>query len=207
MRIRTRPAILWLSISLVISTLTACVGFNKTKQNMAVYDFGLSVPSENPSENNQQIISKIFLDEPVAAESLQHHKIRYRLNYQNPLRVFYYTESRWAAAPSELFSSKLNKMVKVEKSPMTCSLKLKIEAFDHVFQTPSASEGLVQLSVSLIEKKSKKTISSQLITESVTSTSPNAQGGTAALLQASENVLKKVIHWGNTIADNSELCH
>jgi ABC-type uncharacterized transport system auxiliary subunit len=192
------------------STLNACVGINKIKQNIAVYDFGLSVPSEspreNPSDNNLQIVSRVFLEEPVAVESLQHNKIRYRLNYQNPLRVFYYTESVWAAAPAELFSSKLSKMVNVAKTPMTCSLKLKVEAFDHVFQTPSASEGLVQLSVSLIEKKSKKIISSQLITESVASTSANAQGGTAALQQASENVLKKVINWGNMMADNSELC-
>ena len=202
-----RPAILLLSIGLIISTLNACVSLNKTKPNMAVYDFGLSVPSEgNQSESNQQLTLKILLDEPVAAESLNHNKIRYRLNYQNPLRVFYYTESRWAATPSELFSSKLSKMVNVAKNSMPCSLKFKIEAFDHVFQTPSASESFVQLSVSLIEKKSKKIISSQLITESVTSTSSNVQGGTVALQQASENALKKVINWGNMMADDSELC-
>ena len=202
-----RPAILLLSIGLIISTLNACVSLNKTKPNMAVYDFGLSVPSEgNQSESNQQLTLKILLDEPVAAESLNHNKIRYRLNYQNPLRVFYYTESRWAATPSELFSSKLSKMVNVAKNSMPCSLKFKIEAFDHVFQTPSASESFVQLSVSLIEKKSKKIISSQLITESVTSPSPNAQGGAVALQQASENALKKVINWGNMMADDSELC-
>ncbi len=202
MKIRMQPTILLLSISLIISTLAACVSINKTKQNMAVYDFGLSIPNES----DQQIISKIFLDEPVAVESLKHNKVRYRLNYQNPLRVFYYAESRWAATPSELFSNMLNRMVNVAKNPMTCSLKLKIEAFDQVFQTPSASEGFVQLSVFLIEKKSQKVISSQLITESVSSTSPNAQGGTVALQQASENTLKKVIDWGNMIADNSELC-
>lgn len=207
MRLRMRPAILLLSISLIISTLNACVSLNKAKPNVAIYDFGLSVPSEgNQSESNQQLTLKIWLDEPVAAESLNHNKIRYRLHYQNPLRVFYYTESRWAATPSELFSGKLSNMVNVAKNSMTCSLKLKIEAFDHVFQTTSASEGFVQLSVSLIEKKSKKIISSQLITESVTSTSSNVQGGTAALQQASENALKKVINWGNMMADDSEIC-
>jgi ABC-type uncharacterized transport system auxiliary subunit len=97
-------------------------------------------------------------------------------------------------------------MVNLTKTPMNCSLKLKIEAFDHVFQTVATSEGIVQLSALVIEKKSKKIISSQLITQSVTSLSPNAQGGTAALQQASENALKKAFDWGNMIADNSELC-
>jgi len=202
MRVRMRPIILVLTSSLFISTLAACIGINKTKQNIAIYDFGLSVPSES----NQQITSKIILEEPVSTASLNHNKIRYRLNYQNPSRIFFYTESHWSATPSELFSNMLSKMVKVEKNPMACSLKLKIESFDQVFQTPSSSEGFVQLSVFLIEKKSQKVISSQLITESVTSTSANAQGGTVALKQASENTLKKVINWGNMIADNNELC-
>jgi cholesterol transport system auxiliary component len=202
-----RNSILLLSISLIISTLGACVGLNKAKQNIAVYDFGLSVPNlPVSSESNQPITSTIIIDEPAAEESLNQNKIRYRLNYQNPLRVYYYTESRWAAAPAALFSSKLSKMVQEDKKSTTCSLKLKIEAFDHVFQTPSASEGLVQLNAAIIEKKSKKIISSQLIIESVTSVSPNAQGGTAALQQASENALKMAINWGNTAATDSELC-
>ncbi len=197
-----RSIILLLTSSLFISSLAACIGINKTKQNIAVYDFGLS----GPKESNQQINSKIKLEEPVSTASLNHNKIRYRLNYQNPSQIFFYTRSRWATTPSELFSNMLSKTVNVAKNPMSCSLKLKIEAFDQVFQTPSASEGFVQLSVFLIEKKSQKVISSQLFTESVTSTSPNAEGGIVALQQASENTLKKVINWGNMIADNSELC-
>jgi len=197
-----RPIILLLTGSLIVSTLAACVGINKTKQNIAVYDFGLSVSSES----SQQITSKILWEEPVAAESLNHNKIRYRLNYQNPSRVYFYAESRWAATPPELFSSKLSQMVNVTKTPMNCSLKLKIEAFDQVFTTESDSEGVVQLSALLVEKKSKKIISSQLIPESVTSLIPNAQGGTAALRQASEIALKKAINWGNVTAESNTLC-
>lgn len=197
-----RHFILLLASGLLVSSLAACVGMNKARQTTNIYDFGLSVSSEN----NQQIASKILFEQPAAAESLNNNKIRYRLNYQDPLRVFFYADSRWAATPSELLSSKLSKMVNLTKNPMNCSLELKIEAFDHVFQTATASEGVVQLSALLVEKKSRKVISSQLITESAASASPNAQGGTAALHQASENALKKVIQWGNMVADNSALC-
>lgn len=197
-----RHFILLLASGLLASVLAACVGINKARQNTSIYDFGLSVSGES----NQQIASKILFEQPVAAESLNHNKIRYRLNYQDPLRVFFYAESRWAATPSELLSSKLSKMVNLAKNPMNCSLELKIEAFDHVFQTATASEGVVQLSALVVEKKSRKVISSQLITEGAASASSNAQGGTAALHQASENALKKVIQWGNMVADNSALC-
>lgn len=202
MRTRMRPIIFLITSSLFISSLVACVGINKTKQNIAVYDFGLSVSSKG----SQQITSKLLLETPVAAESLNHNKIRYRLNYQNPSRVFFYTESRWAATPLELFSSKLSKMVNLTKTPKSCSLKLKIEAFDHVFQTTTTSEGIVQLSALVIEGETQRIISSQLITESTLSLTPNAQGGTAAISQAVESSLKKAIDWGNMIADNSELC-
>ncbi len=154
MKIRMQPTILLLSISLIISTLAACVSINKTKQNMAVYDFGLSIPNES----DQQIISKIFLDEPVAVESLKHNKVRYRLNYQNPLRVFYYAESRWAATPSELLPIKQSSMGYLTNAPMNFRVNRKIEAFDHVFQTAATSSGIVQLSALVIEKKIKKTI-------------------------------------------------
>lgn len=197
-----RPIILLLTGSLIISSLIACVGVNKIKQNIVIYDFGLSVPNES----NQQITSKILLEEPVAAESLNHNKIRYRLNYQNPARVFFYTESRWAANPSELLSSKLNTLVNVVSNPMNCSLKLKIEAFDHAFQTVVTSEGIVQLNALLVEKKSNKIISNQLITASIAASTPNAQGGTTALNQASEIALKKAIAWGNMMAENNTLC-
>ncbi|MDO9366351.1 MAG: hypothetical protein Q7T58_08480 [Methylotenera sp.] len=202
MRIKMRHFILVLTGSLMISGLAACVGINKTKLNMAVYDFGLSVSNEN----NQQITSKLLFEEPIAAESLNHNKIRYRLNYQNPSRVFFYTESRWAATPPELLSSKLTNLAHIANTTKNCSLKLKIEVFDHVFQSATASEGIVQLSAQLVEKKSKKIILTQLITESAPSSTPNAQGGAAALQMASENALKKAINWGNTAAESNLLC-
>ncbi len=197
-----RHFILLLVSGLLLSNLAACVGINKSRQNLSIYDFGLSVSSES----DQQIASKIMFEQPLAAESLNHNKIRYRLNFQDPLRVFFYAESRWAATPSELLSGKLSKMINLTKNPMNCSMELKIEAFDHVFQTTTASEGVVQLSALLVERKSRKVVSNQLITESAASASPNAQGGTAALHQASENALKKAIQWGNMVADNSALC-
>jgi cholesterol transport system auxiliary component len=202
MTIRTHKRFLIVSVFLVFA-MTACVSVNKTKQNLEVYDFGLFVPNES----NQQITSKILLEKLVVADALNINKIRYRLNYQNPSRVFYYTESRWATTPSELLWSKASQIINYTKTPINCSLKLRIEAFDHVFQTTADSEGVVQLRAFVVEKNSQKIIRSQLITEKVTSVSPNAQGGTAALQLASEAVLKKAVEWGNMTLDESELCH
>lgn len=188
-----------LSISGIIA---ACAGINKTTQNMATYDFGLS----NSSESNQLITSKIPLDGITAAEGINHNRIRYRLNYVNPSRVFFYSESRWMGTPSELLIGKLSALTSAAGQPANCSLKLKIEAFDHVFESANISQGIVQLNVTLIEKKSKRIISNQLISESAAAASPNAQGGTTALQTASENALVKAINWGNSKMAQSGIC-
>lgn len=202
MKNRMRRHLFLLASSLVAGTLVSCVAINKTPKNMAVYDFGLSLTGES----HQKITSNILIEKPVAVESLNQNTIRYRLNYQNPSRVFFYTESRWATTPSELLASTLSKSVNLPNPPKNCSLKIQIEAFDHVFQTETKSEGTVQLSALLVDKKSQMIISSQHTTESVMALSPNAKGGAMALQQASEIALKKVINWGNTEADRSQLC-
>lgn len=188
-----------LSISGIIA---ACAGINKTTQNMATYDFGLSTSSES----NQLVTSKIPLDEITAAEGINHNRIRYRLNYVNPSRVFFYSESRWVSTPAELLTGKLSALTSVAVQPANCSLRLKIEAFDHVFESANISHGIVQLHIALIEKKSKRIISNQLISESAAAASPNAQGGTAALQTASRNALVKAINWGNSKMAQSGIC-
>lgn len=202
MRIKMRSIILLITSTVLMCALVACVGVNTIKQNIAIYDFGLS----DPNESHQVITAKLLLEATVAAESLNQNKIRYRLDYLNPSRIFYYAQSRWASTPSELFSSKLNKIVNFTKTPMSCSLKLKIEAFDQVFHSATTSDGVVQLSAIVVERNSQKIISNQFISESVPALSANAKGGTTALQIASENALKQAINWGNTIADNNALC-
>ncbi len=188
--------------SLITLNLVACISTNKTKQNLVIYDFGLPVFSEH----NQRSTSKIIIDKPTAADAFNHNKIRYRLMYQNPSRVFFYVESRWVTTPVELLSSKISQTVNLAKVSPNCSLKLKIEVFDHVFQTITDSEAVVQLSATIIERNTQKAIATQLFTEKVTSISPNAQGGTAALRDASEIALQKSIEWGSLVSEGSEVC-
>lgn len=187
---------------LVAWAMTACVSTYKARQHFVIYDFGLPVHGES----NQPIDSRLTVEEFVAADYLNHNKIRYRLNYQSPARIFFYSESRWAAAPPELLSSRLSTMMQVIQPSQNCSLRLKIETFDHVFQTASVSEGVVQFNASLVEKKTRKVISSQFISESAPAPMPNAQGGVDALRQAGTQALGKALDWANATAVSSASC-
>ncbi|HEY8118098.1 MAG TPA: hypothetical protein VIE91_02545 [Methylophilaceae bacterium] len=188
---------------LLIISQVACVGSSKTRPNLATYDFGLAV-QPNP---DQRLIAKIGVEEITAAESLNYQQMRYRLNYENTSRILFYADSRWSSAPPELLSSKLNTMLQLSQQPLNCSLKLKLQVFDQVFTSPATSEGVVQMSVVLVDKKTRKVLSTDLISASVAATTPNAAGGASALSQASENALVKAISWANAQAEQNPLCH
>ena len=197
-----------LFLSLLAGSLSACMG-GKTKPSPAIYDFGLTPAAETMAARDIKVQeTKVQMDEVTAAESLNSNRIRYRLNYQNPARVFSYTESRWAALPTELLSAKIRASSKTTPSNQAnCGLKLQLEAFDHVFDSETASHGVIQLSVSLNDKKAQKIIASQQIEESAAAYTPDAKGGVAALNQASTTAIAKALDWGNVMAEKSAACH
>ncbi|HSR01986.1 MAG TPA: hypothetical protein VLM20_04270 [Methylophilaceae bacterium] len=187
---------------LIACLATACVNVNKAKQNLVTFDFGLF----SPDDNQQSITSKIFWEKPSAIEALEHHKIRYRLNYLNPSRVYFYTESRWATTPSDLLSSRASQLIKFTRITGNCTLKLKIEAFDHVFHTSQNSDGVVQLNALILDKRSHRPVARELFTKSFASASSDAKGGVAALKLASDTALREVVDWSNSVFKMNEVC-
>lgn len=186
-----------------MASLAACVGVHRPTQSMAIYDFGLSAPDNG----THRLISKVAIEKPVAIVPLDHHKIRYRLAYNNTEQVFFYSQSRWAATPAELLAGKLDSMVSAGQASLHCRLKLEIETFDHVFQTAATSEGVVQLNAVLMDSKTRSYIDSQIMSANVASLTPNAQGGVVALKRASEMAIENAVQWANGIADSNAHCH
>src|SRR5450830_313921 len=194
----------YLIITLALTTLTACVnihGNDQVKTGPALYDFGLLADSAFTVETSLSI-------EPInAVDALNNNRIRYRLNYQNPAQVFTYNESRWVSPPAQLLNHVVRTQVITKTgSAQNCSLKLQVESFDHVFTSPTESQGIVQISAVLVAKKSHKLISNTVINQSSLATSPDAKGGSAALQTASYSALQKALDWGNTTAANSVEC-
>jgi len=194
-----------LVLSLLAGSLSACMG-GKTKPSPASYDFGLTDFGLTPAANTTAVPEiKVQVDKVTAAESLNSNRIRYRLNYQNPVRVFSYTESRWAAPPTELLSAKIRASSRTMPSA-NCSLKLQLEAFDHVFDSETTSHGIIQLSASLDDKKARKTIAREQFEETIAAPTLDAKGGVDALNQASTAAIAKALDWGNTMAGKSAAC-
>ena len=192
-------------VSLLIAQV-ACVGTNKPRPDMALYDFGYAIKSDS-----KPLLTKTEIEPVTANEMLNYQKMRYRLEYVNPARVFYFTESRWIVPPAELVNNQLNALVNTQtqsnSKPFNCSLKLKLQVFDQVFNSKDSSAGVVQINAILLAKNTKQLVMNEVINESALSKNPNAEGGAKALAKASENALVKAVNWANAQATQNTICN
>ncbi len=187
---------------LLITLLAGCLG-NKTQLSLAIYDFGLAA-----APVNEQLSEIPFLIEDVSAsESINNNRIRYRLNYDNATRLYNYTESRWLAPPAELLTHRLRVLTRTTPTPQSCTLKMQLATFDHVFDSPDASKGVVILLAELVDTKTRKLVLSQRIEESVAAPSQDAKGGVAALKNTGDKALINILAWGKSAAEASAACH
>ena len=192
-----------LFILFIAVMLAGCLGGGKPKPNPAIYDFGLVSSTDKTSE----LANRLPVDEISTNQSLNSNRMRYRLAYQNPAQVFTYTESRWVSPPAELLSHKLRAMSEATApTQQNCTLQLKLEAFDHVFESKAASHGVVQISAALVVSKTHQIILRKQIEQSVAASSQDAQGGVAALNKASTEALTQALQWGNEAAESSTFC-
>lgn len=178
--------------------LSGCLSTNKAGPESAVYDFGLNTDST-------RIDSKVDIGRVTAIDAIDHRRMRYRLNYKNPTQVFTYTQSRWASSPADLLAAKLRSIANTSSSS-NCSLRLQIEIFDHILETPNTGNGVVRLHVSLNENKSRQVVASHQIQESAPAPSADGKGGVMALNQASTKAIVKTLEWANTAAGKSPQC-
>lgn len=182
----------------IISLLTGCLSANKLGPESAVYDFGLQ--GEAVKTNTKINIGKVS-----AEDAIDHHRIRYRLNYQNPAQVFSYTQSRWSSSPAELLAAKMRSMTSVS-NVSSCSIRIHIEAFDQVFETADRSSGVVKLHATLFAQKSRQPLFNHLVQENVLAPSADAKGGVAALNEASTKAIVRILEWADTAAAQAPEC-
>lgn len=175
-------------IAPLLLVLTGCGSLPKAGPQAALYDFGISaVPAA--------ATLPVRLDDVRPAPGLEGNDMRYRLAYQNPARVFAYTESRWAAPPDRLLLRRLEQRLQTT-GVAQCTLQIMIDAFDQVFDTPAGSRGMVRLRAVLTKGAGRQAVVqvTQVASEK-TAASADAQGGAAALEEASEEAVTSVLAW------------
>ncbi len=163
----------------------------------AIYDFGavLSAQAAATAVRSQTIA----LPEIEAGGSLDSPALLYRLQYSNAQQLLPYAGARWSVPPAQLVRARLRDALARQGPVLTAEgiapwvLRVELDEFSHVFDSPDKSFGLVRLRASLL-KNDQLTAQTSLLARAV-APSQNAAGGVNALTAATDDAVSQLASW------------
>ena len=173
--------------------LCACVGSIRNAPTAVAYDFGL--PAARLVSDGTWSRLALEVKSPPWFDSLY---IDYRLAYEDPLKQREYAGSRWAGAPGILLAQRLRQQLGVLSAngnmAVDCLLRVELQAFSQVFNSPQHSNGVLQASVSVVDRKRQLVAERQVVIEKPAATA-DAHGGVSALVAASDDFGQQMATW------------
>lgn len=173
--------------------LSACVSRPDSSPPVVAYDFGL--PAARLVTNGAWSRLAIEVGSPAWSDST---RVDYRLAYEDTLKRREYAGSRWVGTPASLIAQRLVQQiggVNVNgNTSVDCLLRVELQAFSQVFDSPQQSRGVLQSQVSLIDKKRTVLVQRQFSIEKAAA-SADAHGGVVALVEASAAFTQQLADW------------
>lgn len=184
--------------------LSACASGPRNAAPTRVYDFGMPAPrlAADPAWSRLAIEIKAprWLDSP---------SIAYRLAYDDSLRLREYAGSRWAGAPAQLLGQRLQQQLGTASptgnAAVDCLLRLDLQEFSQVFDSPQASRGVLQVELGLFDARRQRIAVQRIVVERPAPTL-DAQGGAVALVAASDELGKRIADWLDAPARKALAC-
>ena len=187
----------------------------------AIYDFGVNPPSSmSASAARPPAQAALIVGEIEASPALEGTAMLYRLAYANPQQLRPYAQARWSMPPAQLLRQRLRARLgesyallnagdrligsaaattigTAAPSRPPLSLRLELEEFSQLFDTPQQSNGLLRLRATLTQASptGEQLIKQKTFTLQRPAPAPNAPGGVQALSAASEAVALEVGAW------------
>ena len=173
--------------------LAACATGGQYAPMATVYDFGLPVAALDGAASRSGIALDVRT--PPWFDSLG---IDYRLLYEDPFKQHEYTASRWAANPGVLLSQRLRQQLGLSGAASgvtaNCLLRLDLQEFSQVFDSPHASRSAIQAGATLSDEKRQIVAERRFALEKAAAT-PDARGGVGALIAAGSELGSQLAGW------------
>ena len=136
--------------------------------------------------------------------------IDYRLLYDEPKRLRDYTRSRWAGPPAQLVQQRLIQqlgLMPAGQGRTRCVLRVDIDEFIQIFDTPTTSRGVIQGRVQLLDRSRTRLAGYELRIEKPAA-SADARGGVAALTVAVDQLIADLLGWEQQLksSDKAAAC-
>ena len=182
--------------------LLGCAALPDKPTRPAVYDFGpgpLSLASAAPGR-----LPSLSLDEVQAPTALDSSAMLYRLAYADASELRPYAQARWSMPPAQLLRQRLRDALEAQRPVLAGAgsaggllLRVELEEFVHLFESPDKSAGLVRLRASLIrlDPRGAQLLGQRRIVALRPAASQDAPGGVRALAAASEAAVQELAQW------------
>lgn len=192
---------------IIVAVFAAGCAATRAHTPASIYDFGLDRPPTRTTGASSHLaeISAKLLVITTSPTWLDNPAIRYRLAYHNPGQTYIYANSRWVSPPAALLAQRVKKQIaSAVGSPIVSSgdgvrtdyaLRLDLEEFTQVFETPGKSRVIVALRASLIEPGTRTLLAQRSFHMELPAPEANAVGAVAALTEASDTVIDNLVGW------------
>ena len=168
---------------------------------LAIYDFG---PSPAEALLAQRLVPlALEVRAPLWFDTMG---IDYRLAYIDAARLREYAKARWAGPPAQMLQQRLSQQLRLSPSGQgqaRCLLRVEITEFSQVFSAPTASRGVVQGRVVLLDR-SRHQVAELPVNLEKTAVTQDARGGVRALTEAVDQLATDLQSWEGLLADKPQ---
>lgn len=198
-----------LSAIALAAALAACATPDKPVR-ATLYDFGPgAVLQQNAGPATQPAIVLADVD---ASGALDGSAVLYRLGYADAHQLRPYANARWSAPPPQLLRQRLRQQLGRDRAVLDPGesaalarnggaaprvLRLDLEEFSHLFESPASSWGLLRLRATLTDNTSagERLLAQRSFVIRRPAPTPDAPGGVRALGAAADAAAEEIGQW------------
>lgn len=197
-------------LALAASVLAGCAGPDRPVRAMQ-YDFGPGAIQVQPS-TRMAPLPPIALAEIDAGGALDSSAMLYRLGYADANQLRPYAQARWTAAPAQLVRQRVREQLSQRRVVLNTGegaallrsggvaprvLRLELEEFSHLFESPTQSAGVLRLRATLAENtpSGEKLLAQRVVIVQRPAPTADAPGGVRALAAATDAAAEELSQW------------
>jgi cholesterol transport system auxiliary component len=190
-----------LGAALLAAALAGC-GIAPKAERSSQFDLGVAAsPVQDlpalPPVSIAEISTPNWLDRPL---------MYYRLNYDDPLQLRTYANSRWTMSPSQLISQRIKQRITqaggvalalTDGANTVPVLRIEADDFSQVFDAPDKSASRIVLRASVY--RGRALLGQKTVARSVPALTADAAGGAQAQAAATDAAARDLILWLATL--------
>lgn len=191
-----------LSCVLALTLLAGCTT-PRPEAAVKIYDFG-PVPLQATPPGVLPGLAPLVLFEPQVSPVLDGNAVMYRLAYADPQQLRPYALTRWSMPPAQLIGQRLRQQLSAQRAVVApgeaaaqLNLRLVLDEFSQVFDSPTDSHGLLRLRATLTQRSAggETLLTQRNFVVRQPAPTPDAQGAVRALTAASDQVAGQIDAW------------